>query len=133
MGTVPRFIKRAEADYWAGRTLKCILLTNAHTINAGTQQYYADISANECVGGGAYTTGGILVTTGLTSGYSGNNAYVDTMDASYPGVTLTARYAAIYDSATGSIMAQYNLGGDVTCTGGTLNLTWNASGILTIS
>jgi hypothetical protein len=132
MGTVPRFIKRAEADYWAGRTLRCILLTNAHTINAGTQQYYADISANECVGAG-YTAGGVLVTAGLLAAYSGNNAYVDTNDASFSGVTLTARYAAIYDSVTGSIMAQYNLGGDVACTGGTLTLTWNASGILVIS
>lgn len=132
MGTIPKFVKKAEADYWAGRTLKCILLTSAHTINAGTQEHYADISANECIGAG-YTAGGVLVTTGLISGYSGNNAYVDTNDAVFTGVTVTARYAAIYDSVNNDIMAQYSLGGSVVVTGGTLTLTWSASGVLTIS
>jgi hypothetical protein len=134
MGVVSKFIKKAEADYWAGRTLKCCLLTVAHDYaSAASQEHYADISANESVGTG-YTAGGVLVTTGLTSGYSGTNACVDTNNAVFSGITVPdATYCAIYDSVTGDIMAQYDLGGTLVTTGGTLTLVWSASGILTIS
>jgi hypothetical protein len=63
----------------------------------------------------------------------GNNAKFTAASAVFAGVTLTARYAVVYDPTTGDVVSEHDLGGDKPCSGGTLTLAWNASGILTIS
>ena len=134
MATISKYYKKTLTDALAALspTLKVCLMLNTHPYaNAASQEHYSDISINECSGAG-YTAGGIALTTPASS-QVGNNAKFTAASAVFAGVTLTARYAAVYDPTTGHIVSQHDLGGDKACTGGTLTLTWNASGILTIS
>jgi hypothetical protein len=110
--------------------LKCCLMLNTHTI-AASQEHYAAISGNECTGAG-YTAGGVALTTPASSAV-GANAKFTAANTVFSAVTVTARYAVVYDPTTGHIVSQHDLGGDKVVTGGSLTLTWNASGILTVS
>ena len=132
MATISKYYKKSITDALAALSpgLKCCLMANTHTISA-SQQYYSDVSANECSGSG-YTTGGILLTTPASS-QVGDNAKFTAANTVYSGVTVTARYAVVYNPTSGLIVAQYDLGGDKACSGGTLTLTWNAAGMLTVS
>jgi hypothetical protein len=58
-------------------------------------------------------------------------------NVSWASSTITARYAAIYDSTPGSaatnpLVALVNFGSDVVSSGGTFQISWDANGILNI-
>jgi hypothetical protein len=130
MAIISKYYKLGLTDAMAILSLKCALMKNTHTMSASNENY-ADISANECTGAG-YTAGGVALGT-LTSTQVGNNAKFTAANAVFSGVTVTARYAVVYATVTGHIISQHDLGGDKAATGGTITLTWSASGILTIS
>jgi hypothetical protein len=130
MGTISKYYKKTITDALAAATLKVCLMKNTYTISA-SNQYYADISANECSGAG-YAAGGILLSI-PSSSQVGDNAKFTALPAVFSGVTLTARYAVVYNNSTGAIVSQHDLGGDKPASGGTLTLTWNSSGILSVS
>lgn len=98
--------------------IKVALFTSAYT-PAATDTTYASISANEVANANGYTTGGITVTTTVTEA-----AGVVTFDSNDPtwtaaGGSITARYAVLYDSTTGDLLAYSlldNTPADVTVT-----------------
>jgi hypothetical protein len=110
--------------------LKCLLMKNTHTI-AASDDDYADIIANECSGAG-YTAGGVALTTPASSAV-GANAKFTAATTTFSAITLTARYAVIYNPTTGKIISQHDLGADKSPAGGSIVITWHASGILTVS
>lgn len=88
-----------------GDTFKIALYTALADLSANTSQY---TSAGECAGAG-YTAGGITLTNlGVSvdkSSASGGVGFTSFSDAVWPGATLTARGALIYNttpSATGA-------------------------------
>lgn len=98
--------------------IKVALFTSAYT-PAATDTTYASINANEVANANGYTTGGITVTTTVTEA-----AGVVTFDSNDPtwtaaGGSITARYAVLYDSTTGDLLAYSlldNTPADVTVT-----------------
>ena len=132
MATISKYYKKTLTDALVALSppLKCCLLLNTFTIGAG-HQHYSDVSAWECSGAG-YTAGGAALTTPASS-LVGNNAKFTAAATVWTGLTTTARYAVVYDPTTGNIVSEHDLGGDKACTGGTLTLTWNASGICVVS
>lgn len=135
MATVPKFYKKEIVDALVAETWKCALLTSGHTINAGTQQTYANVSANEvsAVGTG-YTAGGNTV-VGKVANYDGTglNAYITATALQFTGLTATPHYAVLYETAGGKIRSQIDFGADYPVVAGTLTLTWNANGIIKVS
>ena len=133
MATVPKFYKKEIVDALVAETWKCALLTSGHTINAGTQETYADVSANEvsAVGTG-YTAGGNTV-AGKSAAYSGNNAYITATALQFTGLTATPHYAVLYETTGGKIRSQIDFGADYPVVNGTITLTWNANGIIKVS
>jgi hypothetical protein len=81
-----------------GDTFKIALYTSSATLGATTTAYS---SVNEVVGTG-YVAGGATLTN-VTPVTSGTTAYIDFGDAAWPGSTITARGALIYnDTAAGN-------------------------------
>lgn len=118
-------------------TLKVMLCTSSYTPNQDTHQYKSDVT-NEVTGTG-YTAGGATLTS-VTVAYDGpSNTYtLDAADTSWTSSTITARYAVVYDStpasdATRPLICYIDFGADVVSSSGTFQITWNASGIVTIT
>ena len=135
MATIPKYYKKEITDGLAtegtANKLKLALFTTAHPYaNAVTQEHYADIVYNECSGTG-YTAGGKLLTS-VTSLNVGNVARLTADSVIWTSVTVTARYAVLYNTDTGHIRAQYDLGSERTVVSGTLTIAWNASGVLEV-
>lgn len=118
-------------------TLKVMLCTNAYVPDQDVHDYKNDVT-NEVVGTG-YTAGGISL-TGVTWTYDAatNTMKLDATDISWPGSTITARYAVVYDGTPGTdatrpVIGYVDFGADVSTTNGTFSITWSASGIVTIT
>lgn len=118
-------------------TFKVALFSSTLSINQDTNQYFdsSPYTANEVPNGSGYTTGGVTVSPGsLTYDGSTNRLYFDYSDAVWTSLTLSspgARYAILYDStpSTSKPLVLYaDLGADQIFSGGTLTLSWNASG-----
>jgi hypothetical protein len=135
MGYISKYQKKEFTDAIAAEgtanKLKIALFTSSHPYaSAPSQQKYSDIIANECSGAG-YNAGGILL-TGVTSALTGDNAKLTANNVVYTPITTIARYAVVYNTDTSLIRGQYDLGGDKNVSGGTLTVTWNAGGLLTL-
>jgi hypothetical protein len=118
-------------------SLKVMLCTSGYTPDQDAHQYKSDVT-NEVTGTG-YTAGGVAL-TGVTVTYTaGTNVIkVAGSNPSWSSSTITARYAVLYDSspasdATRPLLAFQNFGADVSTISGTFQITWNASGIFTIT
>lgn len=116
-----------EAD-----TIKVILLNNSHSFTA-THNTYSQVSANELSTAGGYTAGGAAlaskaVTQGATTSW-------DAADISWTSATFTAYHAVIYDDTTASddLICSIDFGGAQVVSGGTFEIQWNASGIITLA
>lgn len=124
-----------EVDLTAD-TLKVMLL--ASYTYAATHKYVSDVKA-----AGTESTSGVYTAGGATLGSvaftrSGNVYTLDAADVSFDASTGTdAAFAVIYDSTPGSDATNPVIGYiDLDGSGGTLSvlgLTWNASGILTVT
>jgi hypothetical protein len=116
-------------------TLKVMLCTSLYTPNQNTHAFKSDVT-NEVTGTG-YTAGGATLGS-VTLATSGTVTTLDAADTSWATSTITARYAVIYDStpasdATRPLLAYVDFGADVVSSGGTFQITWDATGIATFT
>lgn len=81
-------------------TIKVMLLSSAYVPNATTQDFRADVSANE-VSGAGYTAGGLTVTSSVTLDAPNSRAVITFGGGVFSNATITARNALYYLS-TGS-------------------------------
>lgn len=121
---------------WGSDTIKVALATSSYSPNQDTHNYFDDIT-NE-VSGTGYTAGGATLGSKTEAYTSGTNTYTfDAADVSWASSTITARYAILYrDTGTAStspLIGYVNFGADVVTSNGTFQITWNASGIFTIT
>ncbi len=139
--TVKDSLERTAAIDWNGDTFKCALYTNSIT---GTFDFDTNVGYgstpwdnNEVASGGGYTT------TGATCGSNAITVTAGTVkfaaaNATWTTASITARGALLYDDTltAGSkygIVAIYFGASDVISTGGTFQITWSGSGILTFA
>jgi hypothetical protein len=117
-----------------GDTLKCALLTSAHVPDAG-HAAFADVAPAEASGAG-YAAGGAAL-SGVTWGVFGEAAVLDAADPSWPGATLTARYAVVYAAKTAGgrtnpLLCLLDFGQDMGVTGGTFSVVFDVAGVLVL-
>lgn len=126
-----------EIDFGSD-TIKVALLDNTHVPDQDAHNYFDDVAVDEVVGTG-YTAGGATLSTPTVTYTAGTNVLkLDGADVSWASSTITARYAVIYDStpgtaATNPLIAYVDFGADVTSSGGTFSITWDAAGIATVT
>jgi len=123
-----------EVD-WAADAIKVALATSSYVPNQDTHDYFNDVT-NEVTGTG-YTAGGATLGT-PTIGNTLNVIKLDGDDTVWPGSTITARIAVVYDStpgtaATNPLLFWVDFGADVSSVSGSFTITWNASGMATIT
>ncbi len=125
-----------HGDFTGETTLKCLLCTSTYTPNQDTHNFHDDIT-NEVAATGNYSTGGEIMTT-TNPTVSGRVTTFDTADTTWSASTITARYAVIYDytggsSATNPLVCHIDFGENKSSENGTFQLTYNGSGIFTIT
>lgn len=118
-------------------TIKVALLTSSYTPNQNTHDFFDDVTSYQITATG-YTAGGAtLASKTITAGTK-----LVTIDAADTSWTITGsatfRYAVLYDAtpstdATRPLIALVDFGADQTMNDGTLKITWNASGIVTLT
>jgi len=130
-------------------SFKSELLTGTHNFSSNTFKLalytssasaladYTVYNTNNEASGSGYTAGGTTLSGGTVS-TSGTTAYADfTADATFSSVTVTARYALIYNSSQSNKACFFlDFGGDKTATNGTFTITFpapGASALLTIT
>ena len=105
-------------------TFKIALYTSSATSLADYTIYAV---TNEASGTG-YSAGGIALSGG-TVALSGTTAYVDFTDAAFTSVTITARYALIYNTSESNKACFFlDFGGNKTATNGTFTIVFPAAG-----
>lgn len=120
-----------------------VLVTQAHTPVVNTHSTFADVSANQVAAGGGYSSGGVALAS-VTVVRAAGTVTFDAADTSWASSTITAKYAMILKMAGGSLVSGDLLlcyvdldttsgSSSVSTTGGTFQITWNASGIFTLS
>lgn len=124
-----------EIDYTAG-TIKVMLTTSSYTPNQDTHQYKSSVT-NE-VSGTGYTAGGATLASKTISYNTTTNVLtLDAADTVWTTSTITARYAVVYldtgTSSTSPLIGYVDFGADVSSTTGTFTLTWDATGIVTVT
>lgn len=118
-------------------TIKVMLCTSTYAPNQDTHQYKSDVT-NEVTGTGYTATGETLASKTVTYTAGTNVFAFDAADTVWASSTITARYAVIYDAtpatdATRPLIAYVDFGADVSSTAANFTITWNASGIFTIT
>ncbi len=118
-------------------TLKVMLCTVSYVPDQDAHRYKSDVT-NE-VSGTGYTAGGQALTSVAVSYTGATNVFaLDAADSVWSGATFTARVAVVYDSTPGSDSARPLIGyilfdADVPVTGSTFTLTWDSSGIASVT
>jgi hypothetical protein len=119
-------------------TIKVMLCTSSYTPNQDTHQYKSDVT-NEITGTG-YTAGGATLGSPAVAYNTGTNVFnFDGADVSWTSATFTgARYAVVYDATPGSdatrpLISYVDFGADQNVTAGTFTLTWDSTGIVTVT
>lgn len=116
-------------------TFKIMLLTSSYT-PAATHTVLADVSGNEITGTG-YTAGGATLASVTWTSASGTTTF-DAADVTWSNATFTCRYAVIYKSGTANarvnpLVKVFDFTTDKSCSNGPFTISFNASGILTLS
>lgn len=130
-GAALEHLTDADID-WVADTIKVSLHTASYSPDQDTHATTADLT-DEVANGNGYTTGGVELqnkTRGYTAGT--NIQKLDADDIAWTGASFTFRYAVIYKS-TGELLAYVDFGGDETASSGRVDITWNASGIITLN
>lgn len=118
-----------------------ILVTNSYTPAPNTDTTYSNVSANELTTSGGYTVGGVTLAS-TTDTLSTATVTFTSANPSWSSFTAGPfRYGVIVRRAGGSLVSgdlllcYSDLGGgsSITGAGGTLTVTMNVSGILTIT
>tara|TARA_R100001530_G_scaffold119323_1_gene86498 strand:- start:608 stop:1024 length:417 start_codon:yes stop_codon:yes gene_type:complete len=108
-----------------------------YTSSASSLADYTIYAVTNEASGSGYTAGGTTLSGGTVS-TSGTTAYADfTADATFTSVTITARYALIYNSSESNKACFFlDFGADKTATNGTFTITFpspGASALLTVT
>ena len=117
-----------------GDTYKIGLYTSSRTAAATDTGYN---TTNEASGTGYTAAGNTLTNNGVTGGSSASTAFIDFADTSWTTVTVTARYALIYQSsgaaasASAGAVCWLDFGGDFATTAGTFTIQFPAAGTST--
>jgi hypothetical protein len=115
-------------------TIKVALVTSSYTPTQATHEFFNQVT-NE-VSGTGYTAGGATLASAAVSASEGKGVF-DANDVTWANSTITARGAVIYKdtgaSTTSPIIAYIDFGSDKVSSGGDFKITWNASGILTLT
>ncbi|MEZ0366821.1 hypothetical protein ACAG26_24410 [Mycobacterium sp. pUA109] len=116
-------------------TFMVMLLSSSYT-PSDTHQYQSDVSSYEITGTG-YTAGGATIASTATS-YASDVLTFTGGNVSWGSSSISAAYAVVYDSTPGAaasnpLVGYVNFGGTISDTSGTFEVTWNASGIATIT
>lgn len=119
-----------------GDTIKVALVTSSYTPNFDTHDFFNDVT-NEITGTG-YTAGGAtLGSQTITLDTTNDRLVFDGADTSWASSTLTAYAAVLYkdtgSAATSPLIAYVDFGSNRVSDGGTFQIQWSASGILTIN
>lgn len=126
---------------WLSDTIKIALCTSSYTPNQSTDEFWTTPAANEVGSGNGYTTGGATLGTKTLA----TSALITTFSAASPAAWtgssagFAAAYAVIYDStpgtsATDPLICYIDFGGTRTLgVGDTLTITFNGSGIFTVT
>ena len=128
-----------DGGFESADIIKCALITSATVPTASTANprlaAFTEVAAT-----GSYTAGGVsLGDLGTCVTQSGGTMTFDsTTDPSWAqnaSSPATARYAVVYNStdATGRAFCFIDLGATIDLTAGSLTITWNASGLFTIT
>lgn len=119
-------------------TIKAMLVTSSYTPDIDAHDFINDASANEASGTG-YTAGGATLAN-KTLAYVGASNLVkfDADDASWTiSSALSARYCILYkdtgNAATSPVIGYIDFGSTFSLSSGTLTVTFNASGIATLT
>lgn len=126
----------ADID-WLNDTIKVMLTTSTYVPDLDVHDFKDDVT-NEVTGTG-YTAGGAtLASKTITYTAATNVVKLDAADATWPSSTITARVAVVYDdtpatAATKPLVCYQKSDADISTTSGTFTITWNASGIFTIT
>ena len=125
-----------HGDLSGETTLKCLLCTSSYTPSQDDHNFHDDIT-NEHAATGNYSTGGEIMTS-TNPTISTRVTTFDAADTVWTSSTITARYAVIYDytggsSATNALVCYVDFGADKSSENGTFQLTWNGSGIFTVT
>lgn len=115
-------------------TVKVALLSSAYTPDIDANQFWSDVSANEVVGAG-YTAGGQALANKTVSQDNANDrGKFDADDTNWPGSTITARYAVLYQDTgvpgTSHLLGYIDFLTNKSSNGGTFSLQWQAAGIV---
>jgi hypothetical protein len=122
---------------WSSATMKVALTTNAGwTPNQDTHDFFDDVTQ---LTGTGYTAGGATLGS-KTSNYNTTTdvAWLDAADTSWTTATIAnARRAPIYSDTGGAastdpLWGYVDFEADVSVTAGTLQITWDATGIITV-
>ena len=127
-----------EGHNFSSDTLKLGIVDNVLTpATDDATPTWGDYSANEVSTGGGYPAGGITLTTVTWTEAAGTA----TLDADNVSITQNAAgftdgyWAILYNdtNATDMAIAFLDLGGPASEVAGQIDITWNASGILTVA
>ena len=120
------------------QTIKVALYTSdlsAH-LDQDANDYLDDLTDHEVANGNGYATGGATLAS-KTCVASGKVTTFDAADTAWTTSTITARYAVIYfasgTASTSLLIGYIDFGADQSSSSGTFQITWNASGIFTIT
>lgn len=125
-------------DYFAKKidttadTFKIMLLTSAYVPNGDTDHYRSDIVAHEVAAGGGYATGGITLTgESLVYDATTKEVRLEWSNVSWPASTISAAYAAIYQStgtdATSILIGYIDFGGTQSTSGIDFDINFDAT------
>jgi hypothetical protein len=119
--------------------IKMALCTSSYTPDQDTHDFFDDITNEVSSSGTNYTSGGNTIANCSITYTSGTNVCkIDGDDVTFSAVTLTARYAIIYDSSPGSaatnpLIACIDFGENKSPAGVDLIITFNSGGIATFT
>lgn len=115
-------------------TIKVALVTSGYSPTQATHEFFNQVTSE--VTGTGYTAGGATLASAAVTA-SGGKGVFDANDVTWANSTITARGAVIYKdtgaSTTSPIVAYIDFGSDKVSSGGDFKITWNASGILTLT
>lgn len=112
-------------------TVKVALMNNSHSF-VGTDNEWADVSANEITGVG-YTAGGEEITgKGVTQGAT---TVWDADNVMWYDAQFSAYHAVIYDDtlANKDLICSIDFGGEYAINDGYFEIEWSGNGIITLS
>lgn len=118
-------------------TLKVMLCTVSYVPDQDAHRYKSDVT-NEISGPG-YTAGGQALTSVVVSYTGATNVFaLSAANSQWTGATFTARVAVLYDSTPATDSVRPLIGyilfdADIPVTGSTFTITWDSSGIATVT